>query len=256
MVLHAPESVRALRNVPVLGTLIHELSHRMLDTGERIWAQVESGPAAGLWLELNPRTGQAYARGNVEPAVQAALAAHLKPGDVFYDLGANIGFYTLLAARIVGLRGKIFSFEPDFQNARRLERNIVRNGFTNVSIIEAGVWSTSGERSFSSANVGSPDRGVGSFIDEAAAHETLSVLPCLAIDDFAKSAPPPAGIKCDVEGAELEAMRGARDTLARHRPWLLCETQNAENSDSIRAMLAELGYSIQAISDVHLFAAP
>jgi len=256
MVLHAPDSVRALRNMPVLGALIHEVSHRVLDPTEKIWTQVEAGPAAGLWLELNPRTGQTYARGDVEPAVESALAGRLKPGDVFYDLGANIGFYTILAARATGAQGKVFSFEPDFENARRLERNVARNGFANVSIIEAGVWSSSGDRHFSGANAGSPDRGIGSFVYQTGPAESAAVVPCVSIDDFAKSAPPPSGIKCDVEGAEIEVLRGARDTLARHRPWILCETQNAENALSARALLAELGYSIEQISDVHLFAAP
>ena len=256
LVLHAPESVRALRNLPFLGPLIHQVSHRVLDPKERIWTQVEAGPAAGLWLELNPRTGQSYARGDVEPSVQSALAMHLEPGDVFYDLGANIGFYTLLAARATGPHGKVFSFEPDFENARRLERNVVRNGFANVSMVEAGVWSSSGERQFSSANAGSPDRGVGSFVYQSSSVEFVTVVPCLSIDDFAIFAPPPSGIKCDVEGAEIEALHGARDTLAKHRPWILCETQTFDNARSARALLAELGYSIKQISDVHLFAAP
>lgn len=257
MVLHAPESVRALRNVPVLGSLIHEVSHRFLNPNEKVWTQVKAGPAAGLWLGLNPRTGKAYANGEAEPAVQSALAAHLYPGSVFYDLGANIGFYTVLAARAVGPRGKVFSFEPDFENARRLERNVVRNSFSNVSIIEAGVWSSSGPRNFSSANSGSPDRGIGSFLhDSGSAQSDLLPVPCVSIDDFTKSAPPPAGIKCDVEGAEIEVLRGAQATLARHHPWVLCETQNAENSHTARSMLTELGYAIEQISDVHLFAAP
>jgi FkbM family methyltransferase len=255
-VLRAPDSLRALRRVPVLGALIHAVSHRILDLNEKVWTQVEAGPVAGLWLGLNPRTGQAYARGDMEPAVQNALADHLRPGDVFYDLGANIGFYTLLAARAVGARGKVFSFEPDFENARRLERNVARNGFANVSIIEAGVWSSSGERNFSAANAGSPDRGVGSFVYATGGAESVTAIPCVSIDDFALSAPPPAGIKCDVEGAEVEVLRGARASLARHRPWLLCETQNAENARAVRAILSELAYSIEEIDDVHLFAAP
>lgn len=272
-VLHAPDSVRALRNVPVVGKLIHRLSHRILDPHERVWSRVDSGPAEGLWLELNPRTGQAYARGDAEPAVQHALAAHLRAGEVFYDIGANLGFYTLLAARAVGAQGKVFSFEPDAENARRLEKNIVRNRFENVAVIEAGVWCSSGKREFSASGPASPDRGVGTFVHSASAATATAaatgvaravvcsespagrpLIPCVSLDEFARSATPPAGIKVDVEGAEIEVLLGARETLLRHRPWVLCETQSPEHGRAARKILSALGYSLKAIDDIHLFA--
>ncbi len=255
MVLRAPESVRALRNVPLVGGLIHSVSQLVLDPEERIWVQVEAGPAAGLWLELNPRTGQAYARGTAEPAVQQALSERLRAGDVFYDLGANLGFFTLLAARSVGPTGKVFAFEPDFENGRRLERNVVRNHFANVSLVEAGVWSSTGERHFSSANPGSLDRGIGCFSMGDGPSEGPAI-PCVSLDDFVNSAAAPAGIKCDVEGAEVEVLRGARDMLIRHRPWILCETQSPENSRAVRQLLGGLGYAVESLDEIHLFAAP
>ena len=104
-------------------------------SNEKVWARVEAGPAQGLWLELNPRTGQNYLRGGAELTVQKILAERLHPGMVFYDLGANIGLFTLLAARLVGDSGKVFSFEPDPENAARLRRNIQRNGFANVTVV-------------------------------------------------------------------------------------------------------------------------
>ena len=70
--------------------------------------------------------------------MQTIVAERLRPGMVFYDLGANIGLFTLLAARLVGGTGKVFSFEPDSENATRLRRNIERNGFTNVTVVDAG----------------------------------------------------------------------------------------------------------------------
>ena len=102
LLLGLPEPLRSLRNVPVLGNLAHRLSYRILPADEKVWARVERGSGEGLWLELNPRTGQLYLHGDVEPAIQKVLAERLKPGMVFYDLGANIGFFSLLAARLVG----------------------------------------------------------------------------------------------------------------------------------------------------------
>src|SRR5271170_1217843 len=124
LLLHSPKRIRSLRDVPILGTFIHQLSHQILPTNERVWARVQSGPAQGINLELDPRTGDAYLRGELEVATQRVLAERLGPGMVFYDLGANIGLFSLLAARIVGAGGRVFSFEPDAEVARRLRRNI------------------------------------------------------------------------------------------------------------------------------------
>jgi predicted RNA methylase len=96
-----------------------------------------------MWLELNPRTGQNYLNGKGELAVQQALAARIQPGEVFYDLGANIGLFSLMAARLVGASGEVYSFEPDPVNAARLRRNVAQNRLTNVTVVEHGVWSSS-----------------------------------------------------------------------------------------------------------------
>jgi tRNA A58 N-methylase Trm61 len=130
-----------------------------------VWIQVEGGPARGLWLELNPRTGQTYFRGEAEPAVQETLAKRLGPGMVSYDLGANIGLFSLLAVRIVGESDHVFSFEPEPAVAERLRRNVERNGLSNVTVVEAGLWSYSGKVNFVVADSPSPDRGTGQFVE-------------------------------------------------------------------------------------------
>ena len=63
LLLRTPESLRSLRNVPFVGNLIHRVSHSILPMDQKVWARVEKGPAAGLWLELNSRTAQSYLRG-------------------------------------------------------------------------------------------------------------------------------------------------------------------------------------------------
>ncbi len=253
--LNAPESVRSLRKLPILGSVIHAISHKVVATDQRVWVTVESGPAKGLQIELNPRTGQAYARGEAELVVQNFLASKLKAGDVFYDLGANIGLFSLIAARIVSPAGRVFSFEPDPQNALRLRRNLEQNGFSNATVVESGVWSSTTDLSFAVAPESSPDRGVGTFMPGDAAAQNLSI-HVVSLDDFTRTAPVPTAIKCDVEGAELEVLKGARNVLAKSRPWILCEMHSPENDRDGRKFLAELGYSITEIDDMHVFAAP
>lgn len=255
ILLRSPAPLRRLRNLPVLGDLIHRLSHRILPADERVWAQIEAGPAQGLWLELNPRTGQGYLRGEAEGAVQKILAERLRPGMVFYDLGANIGFYSLLAARIVGASGQVFSFEPDDQVVGHLRRNIARNGFQNATVVEAGVWSMSGTANFIAADPSSPDRGTGRIVAQGEA-PSGRITRCVTLDDFTDTAPPPHAIKCDVEGAEVEVFRGAQNVLKTLRPWILYEMHSDANDRASREFLSRFGYSFESVDGNHVIAVP
>jgi FkbM family methyltransferase len=232
--LGLPEPLRSLRNLPIVGNLTHRLSHGPLPRNEKVWARIEGGVAEGLWLELNPRTGQHYLHGVVEPAIQAILAERLKPGMVFYDLGANIGFFSLLAARRVGAPGQVFSFEPDPEIAGRLRRNITRNGFINATVVEAGIWSASGAVNFVAADLSSPDRGVGKFVvGEGAAAGTPT--RCVALDDF---------------------IRGAENLLQARHPLILCEMHSDANDKFPREYFGRFGHSLESVDDLHVLAVP
>jgi FkbM family methyltransferase len=253
MMLRAPAPLRSLRNAPVIGGLIHRLSHRVVPADEKVWAQVESGPAKGIWMHLNPRTGEHYLRGDGETATQKALAARLRPGMVFYDIGANVGFFSLLGAKIVGPAGKVFSFEPDGEVASRLREHVAKNEFSNVTVTEAGVWSSTKMLNFAAAaDSSSPDHGTGRIVANGAGR----ALRCISIDDFARSAPSPDAIKCDVEGAEVEVMRGAVETLRAHKPWIICETHSPECDRGCREILAGFGYEIRSVDEGHIVALP
>jgi FkbM family methyltransferase len=255
MLLRSPASVRSLRYVPVMGDLIHYVSHQLLPTNERLCVQVQAGPAHGLQLELNPRTGQAYLRGEIEIATQKLLAEKLRPGMVFYDLGANIGFFSLLAARLVGQDGRVISFEPDAEVATRLRCNIALNEFSNITVVEAGVWSKSESVRFLASDESSPERGTGRLLGcENQAEGTPT--RCVALDDFVQSAAPPDAMKCDVEGAELEALRGAENLLRTRRPWIICELHPQGNEQMVREFLSGVGYSVQSVDINHILAEP
>jgi FkbM family methyltransferase len=252
--LRAPEPMRSLRKVPVLGRLFHFVSYRVLQADQKVWAQVQRGPAQGLWLELNPRTGRPYLLGEVEPVVQEVLGKRLSSGMVFYDLGANIGFFSLLAARIVGPDGHVFSFEPDPEVATRLRRNIARNNLSNVTVVEAGLWSFSGKVNFVAADSSSPDRGTGQFVGEHISNGTPT--RCVSLDDFVADAPLPDAIKCDVEGAEVETLRGAEALLRASPPWILCEMHSELNDRSARDFLENCGYHVESVDGNHILALP
>jgi len=253
IVLHTPTWLRSVRKIPVLGGLVHRLSRLILPSDQKVWAQIVAGPAAGLWLQVNPRVANSFIQGGTEARMQEILSQHLRPGMTFFDLGANIGLFTLLAARLVGEKGKVFSFEPDQENASRLHRNIDWNGFTNVTVVEAGVWSTTGKLNFIPGPASSPDRAWGKFVKESNGTGGIAT-NCVSLDDFVRDAPAPDGIKCDVEGAELDALRGAEKLLQDRHPWIVCETHSQENHNGVREFLGRLGYRIETLDDTHLLA--
>jgi len=255
LVLKSGAGIRSLRNIPVLGGLLHSLSHRILPPDQRVRMQVQAGPARGIYLELSPRTGHAYFRGEPEIETQKVVVERLKPGMVFYDLGANIGYFSLLAARLVGSVGQVFSFEPDAEVVVRLRDNIQLNGCSNITVVEAGVWSASQDVCFVSSDASSPERGTGKF-GAAEKHAEGTPTRCVALDDFIQSAPPPDGIKCDVEGAELEALRGAESLLRTRHPWIICETHSETNDRMAREFLSRLEYYVQTVDVNHILAEP
>jgi FkbM family methyltransferase len=255
LLLHSPASIRSLRKVPVLGGLIHRLSHRILPINERLSVRIQAGPAQGICLEVNPRTGDAYRRGELELATQKVLAERLRPGMVFYDLGANIGLFSLLAARLVGAGGRVFSFEPDAEVAARLRRNIEQNGFLNITVVEAGIWSVNANVRFITSDTSSPERSSGKLVigESEAGGKPVR---CISLDDFIQTAPPPDAIKCDVEGAELEALRGAKRLFETQRPWIVCEMHSEANDRTARDFLGHMGYSIESLDVNHIVGLP
>src|ERR1700688_4148156 len=87
-----------IRQIPWLGESCHRLVLMMMPAGTRLVTRVREGQGAGLRLSLDPRYEAQYAAGVHETALLECLAAHLKPGEVFYDVGAHIGYLSLLAA--------------------------------------------------------------------------------------------------------------------------------------------------------------
>lgn len=252
--LRAPESLRAIRTWPVLGSWVHRLSHAVLPPNQHHWAQVKAGAAKGLWLELNPRTGEKYLHGTAEEPVQDVLIKHLRPAMVLYDLGANVGMFSLIAARIVGPQGHVYSFEPDSTVSARLRRNIARNLLSNLTVVEAGAWSSSRKLGFVSADAASPDRGTGRFVDGQTGQSVM--LDCISLDDFVESHPAPDAIKCDVEGAEVEVLRGAENLIGTYLPWIVAEMHSAASAGAWTSFLRPFGYRFETVDPNHILALP
>ncbi|HXN21381.1 MAG TPA: FkbM family methyltransferase [Candidatus Dormibacteraeota bacterium] len=247
-----------LRNLPIVGPCLRWASAKIVPRDSTTWVQVQHGHAAGLWLRLNARTGRSTYEGRSEPEVQRALQEHLRPGMNFYDIGANIGFFSLLAARLVGKYGRVTAFEADLEIAERLREHVARNGFSWIAVEEKAVWSSEHRTvSFARSDPAvSPDRGLGHVVPAAGAG-TIDV-EAISLDDyyFSSSFRAPDFLKCDVEGAEVEVFRGARRLLKEKRPGILCEMHSEENRRILVDEFSRLGYVSKPCDEHHVLAVP
>lgn len=145
-----------------------------------------------------------------EPCETRLFDEQLQEGDVVLDVGANIGYYTLLAARKVGAKGRVYAFEPDPTNFSLLRRNVELNGYSNVTLVNQAVGETSGYLKLYLSDVNAGDHRTY----ESAGNRRAITIPCTSIDDYFKGQERKLDfIKMDIQGFECRALRGMRDTL-------------------------------------------
>jgi len=196
----------------------------------------------GKGLRFNPGgTNAGYVLGTNDPEVQKALAGFLKPGAVFYDIGANVGFLTVLAARIVGPEGRVFCFEPLAENVRQLEHNVRLNGFGNVAVHPVAVGNRDGNVRFLVASAST----LGKLADYEKPGDPIvgaTEVPVRRLDGLRDEAkmPAPDLVKIDVEGAEADVLTGGAATINASRPLLMIELHGT--NEAVAAKLEELGY--------------
>jgi len=256
VLLRYAQPLAKVGRAPIVGPIARWIGNRIVPRNTLTWIQVTQGPAAGIWMRVNPRTGQQVLAGTGELSVQQTIVKHLRPGMTFYDLGANIGFFSLLAARIVGNAGRVVSFEADPEIAARLRENAEHNHFMHVTVEQLAVWSKSGTVTFARIDAGkSTDRGQGHVTSEHSVGELISV-EAVALDEYCRTVPAPDFVKCDVEGAEIEVLRGARELLTEKRPVFLCELHSEENRQSFLEEFAALGYRCEDCDAAHVLAVP
>jgi FkbM family methyltransferase len=180
--------------------------------------------------------------GSYECEKQNLIANTVAPGTVFLDVGANVGFYTLLASSLVQDSGKVFAFEPVPRNVRYLEKHLTMNAVQNVTLFKAAVSDHPGKATFQEG----PSNSEGKLSEDGEL-----VVDLVSLDDlFLKGLIPlPDYIKIDVEGAEFSVLRGARHVLTVGRPTIFLATHGDEVRSKCLSMLQSLGYSCRPLSN-------
>ena len=190
---------------------------------------VRNGIAKGLKFNTGESCPE-LALGTYEVPIQNIFAQHLKLGDVFYDIGANVGFFSVIAAKLVGDTGKVYAFEPGENNAKAIRHNARLNDFTQIEVIEKAVSETSGQGQLLLAQYsGGHALATADVPPDLAGEVTVDLV---SIDDLIAEdkIAPPNFVKVDVEGAELEVLKGMRETIKTHQPTIIYEVDDGDRT--------------------------
>lgn len=216
---------------------------------------IRNGAGKGLRFNVGASNID-YALGRNELPVQEAVQRVLEPAGVFYDIGANVGFFTVIAAAVSGPRGRVLAFEPVPENARLVRRNAELNGFATVEVHEVAIARTSGEGELLLAEYAG-----GAALAEAPPPPDLKGsirVRTMSVDDLVEGGgPPPDVVKIDVEGAEIAVFEGMARSVQRYRPAILYEVDAAdanglaERAAQCAAWLYGRGYDVEKLADCY-----
>jgi FkbM family methyltransferase len=238
--------LRKLYNQPLLAPAMRTASNLLLPSWTEKILKVKSGIGEGLAFELNPRWEIELWEGSYEPGVQEIAREYFVPGKTYYDVGGGIGFYSLVAARG---GAQVYTFEPDPQNHACIERHAKRNRLDGrFHLMQLAAYSHTGQIQMQHST---KDRGHGhakTTFDGTVPGPGFEV-SCTTLDDFARSHPLPTLVKVDVEGAEVDVVKGAGWLLGEIRPAILCEVHNLPISLQIQELLRGHGYRWQWLDD-------
>ncbi len=229
---------------PALLTPLAAFLKRLVPAQGEVIVRITSGPNVGLNLVVDRSVPNYFwLNPDYEPAVQEAISAALRPGLVAADIGAHMGFDTLHMARLVGPTGHVHAFEPDPANACKLRRNCELNAFHQVTCHAVAVADRTGTVSFQASGT------TTSHVTATAEIGTL-VIPAVTLDEIMARSPDPqlALVKIDVEGAELNVLQGAPETLRLLRPVLLMEIHSAQNLADCGRLLIAAGYRLETLT--------
>jgi FkbM family methyltransferase len=206
--------------------------------------RIQKGLGRGLRFN-GGESAVGFILGTHDTDVQFALSRLLRPGMVCYDVGANVGFTAVLAARCVGDAGRVVCFEPLSDNARQIRVNADRNGFSQIQVHQVALGGADGEAEFRLSHAPT----WGRLADAGATPEQSGTtrVPVRRLDSLAasESLPPPQFIKMDVEGAEADVLAGGRAMLAAARPVMVIELHHTYQA--VVDALAGLDYEVRPL---------
>jgi FkbM family methyltransferase len=228
----------AVRLAPALRTITDPMVIRVR---EGFAMQIDGSSQTGRML---------YATGEYESETSLVIQRLLKHGDTMIDVGANIGYFTILGARTVGVQGHVVAFEPMPHVRERLERNIALNRLTNIAVRSDALSDTPGRSTFYAGPA--DDTGLASLrpLDGSTEVEVMRA----RFDDIWNPSDRVALVKIDVEGAEMAAIAGMSECLTRDAPHVVLEVTDGylramgSSADALVKHFLGFGYSMYRIA--------
>lgn len=177
--------------------------------------------------------------GTYEREQTALFREVIRPGDVVFDVGAHVGYYTLLAVRLVGPAGQVIAFEPEPRNAYFLEKHLRANRCSRATVVQSAVGDHEGTVRF--------EHGTGTGTGRVSANGSLAV-PIVSLDGFLQQRPLDChAVKIDVEGGEMAVLRGGERLLRTQRPVIFLSTHGPAVHRDCIAFLRASGYALEPI---------
>lgn len=183
--------------------------------------------------------------GYTEAALTALMLRFVRPGTTFVDVGTHFGYEAMLAARLVGPRGRVIAFEPNPHAREIASRNLGET--PGVTLFPVAVGASSGVLSFEQRSI--IDSAFARRASAASDGSTVTV-PLTTLDRALEGEPRVGFLKCDVEGAEEDVLAGAQGLLRRDAPLLVLEAdmpgpngEPSERAHRFARLLAPLGYA-------------
>lgn len=226
---------------------------------EPSWLQVKAGPLQGAELFVDVRDGASreMIEGIYDSFIYDALdnAGILKDNITVWDIGAHIGYHTLAFASLVGSSGCVYAFEPNPYNMERIRQHIGKNQplAECIRIMDYALSNSDDQQPlrisplYFLSSIGYLDTN-GTYPSERISKSTYNKLETTMVsvrraDSLIKEGlQPPALIKIDVEGAEVQVLEGAQDLLSMRRPALIIEVHNIKNMFLVQEILLNLDY--------------
>ncbi len=179
--------------------------------------------------------------GFFEEEKQIIMSQHIKKKHVYFDIGAHVGFFTILGARLVGEEGQVFAWEPVQRNFEFLNKHIKLNNFKNVTIFKDAIWDSEGEVSFS---INLDDQSMGNISKDGNFKVKTVSLDFLFEN---RIIPLPDSIKIDVEGSELFVLKGGKKLIEQAKPIIFLSTHGFEIHKECIEMLQNWGYTVSSM---------
>jgi FkbM family methyltransferase len=243
-----PARMRGLfYRVPFMHAFLQKALIRLLDPGPAKVRAITAGPLKNFKLEINIYNEKFYWLATYERGVQSCLQQVVTRGAVAYDIGAHIGYFSLLLSLLCGPDGKILAFEPEPLNYRRILKHIDLNGLKNVEVFPIAVSDKNGTGAL--WNLGDSAQGhlLHSSPNSSSKGEdntSLRNVEIVSLDEFVfnQGHPPPGIIKIDTEGEEARIIDGMERLLSAVRPIIVCEIHRPELGTDIWRKLDKKDY--------------